>query len=434
MSTKSLDTRSIRPGTSAMSTTMAMRTTTMHPMLKGCGPDSSRFCKTYQSVELREPHKEGDIIRTVDKNTVEYEGSEATLIRQGSGQDRRAFDLDNVFDRFKSVRQASYFKAPVQSYYWYQMRYSYLISKQLLEGKYKPQPVDEFDLVERGKPRHIKANKVNDRVVNNVLERDILRPLTEPRLIYDNGASRKNFGTDHSRRRLEKHLHDAVINFGMSACILLSDIKNFFGSIDINLLLTQYRALITDDLYFETLERQIRAHNEGDVGLGLGSVISQNAGLYYFHRVDNYIKIVLGRKYYGRYMDDFYIICRDKEEAKELKKLISGYVLKETSLNLNVNKTQIVPLTREFTYLKFRYKVTPTGKVKKRQCKDTFIRERRKLKRFKNTDMSDEDIILQYKSWRGALAPNPFNEPRLLKTDKVFEAQYPHLVKYVDFS
>ena len=75
--------------------------------------------------------------------------------------------------------------------------------------------------------------------------------------------------------------------------------------------------------------------------------------------------------------------------------------------------------------MKFRYKVTPSGKVKKRQCNDTFKRERRKLKKFKNTKMTDEEILQAYKSWRGTVVTNKYNQPRLYKTDMVFKAEYP---------
>lgn len=52
--------------------------------------------------------------------------------------------------------------------------------------------------------------------------------------------------------------------------------------------------------------------------LGIGSQISQISGIYYPSKMDNYCKIVKGIKFYGRYMDDTYIIGNSKEELKSL--------------------------------------------------------------------------------------------------------------------
>lgn len=50
----------------------------------------------------------------------------------------------------------------------------------------------------------------------------------------------------------------------------------------------------------------------GDVGLGLGSQISQTFALASADRLDHYIKEVLRIKGYGRYMDDGYLIHHSK--------------------------------------------------------------------------------------------------------------------------
>lgn len=71
----------------------------------------------------------------------------------------------------------------------------------------------------------------------------------------------------------------------------------------------------------------------------------------------------------------------------------------------NLRKTQIVKLSRTFSFLKVRWTLTATGKVIKRLNPDTITRERRKLKKLKS--LLDEgkitmDIIeSQYQSWKG---------------------------------
>lgn len=85
--------------------------------------------------------------------------------------------------------------------------------------------------------------------------------------------------------------------------------------------------------------------------IGIGSQLSQIAGLLYPTRIDNYCKIVKGIKYYGRYMDDIYIIHHDKEYLKKLIDEIDN-ICKEYGIFLNRKKTQIIKLSRPFTFLK----------------------------------------------------------------------------------
>lgn len=107
--------------------------------------------------------------------------------------------------------------------------------------------------------------------------------------------------------------------------------------------------------------------------VGIGSQISQISGVYYPTRLDNYCKIVRGMKYYGRYMDDIYIIHESKEFLKGLLNDIRG-ICDEYGLFINPKKTQIVKLSHGFTFLKIKYSLTETGKVIERISKDSVVR------------------------------------------------------------
>lgn len=138
--------------------------------------------------------------------------------------------------------------------------------------------------------------------------------------------------------------------------------------------------------------------------VGIGSQISQICGVYFPTRIDNYCKIVKGMKYYGRYMDDVYVIHKDKEVLKELLVQVDA-LSKSLGLFINPKKTQIVKLSHGFTFLKIKYNLTESGRVIKRLVPKTITRERRKLKKYKKFlemgKMSYTDILNAYKSWRG---------------------------------
>lgn len=80
-----------------------------------------------------------------------------------------------------------------------------------------------------------------------------------------------------------------------------------------------------------------------------------------------------------------------------------------TNLGIFINhkKTQIFKLDKGFKFLKIQYRLTETGHLVRIPVKNTFVREKRKLKSFKrmldNGQMTFRDIQEQYKSWRGNL-------------------------------
>lgn len=66
-------------------------------------------------------------------------------------------------------------------------------------------------------------------------------------------------------------------------------------------------------------------------------------------------------KFYERYMDDGLIISRSKEKLREclaaLRRLCA-----EHGIKLNEKKTQIIKLTRGFTFLKVRFRYGKTAR------------------------------------------------------------------------
>lgn len=60
-----------------------------------------------------------------------------------------------------------------------------------------------FSIIERGKPRNIRACHINDRLVQNSLCEEILLPELTPQFIYDNCATLKNKGIDFALERVK---------------------------------------------------------------------------------------------------------------------------------------------------------------------------------------------------------------------------------------
>ena len=186
---------------------------------------------------------------------------------------------------------------------------------------------------------------------------------------------------------------------------------------------------IDDEEVIELLRHLIATFDTADNAgrsVGIGSQISQIAGIFYPTRIDNYCKIVRSVKYYGRYMDDTYIIHNDKQYLRELLHDIQQ-ICDELGIIINKKKTQIVKLSNGFTFLKMRYLITDTGKIIVIPCKASITRERRKLRKLKRFVLAGRitpaEIREQYKSWRGNLIKyNAYKSVR--STDALYKSLF----------
>lgn len=281
------------------------------------------------------------------------------------------------------------------------------LREDILKGTYKISPTNNFILNERGKIRNIESPAIRDRIIQKSLTKQILLPQLCPHLIYDNYASLKHRGVHFARKRFEIMLRDYINKNGTNGFILLGDIVKYFENIDHDILKEKLSKDIKNvsDEVLELIFYIIDCSSKFNKGLNLGSEVPQVFAIYYLNELDQYIKVVKSIKYYGRYMDDFFIIVKSKEKLLNLLKQIQ-LILKQLKLNLNLKKTHIIKLTHGFTFLQIKYNIL-SNKIIKRISHSKIVRERKRIKKFKqlldNKKMSIKDIENCYKSWRGSI-------------------------------
>lgn len=352
---------------------------------------------------------------------------------------KEMYNANSLWDGYLKARKDVGWKESVQKYEANLLLNICKTRKSLIDGTYTQKPMTEFKLCERGHVRHIKAQHVSDRVVQRSFNDNVLIPKTRPRLIYDNGASLKNKGLDFGRRRFEIHLRKAVRKHGTDAYILTMDFTKYYDNIRHNKVLEMYQSILESDEH-EFLKKILRdfqidvsymndtehancmnavfnaieyakipeslktRQKYMEKSLGIGNQSSQIVGIYYPHSIDNYCKTVLGIKFYGRYMDDTYIIMSNKEELLRVYADIQAMCSK-LGININKKKTRIRKLTGWITWLKINYKVKPSGGLIRKVHSSTFRRERRKIKQLHRLYLHGRITYCHalgcYKSWRG---------------------------------
>lgn len=311
------------------------------------------------------------------------------------------FSYENLFSAYRMCRKNVRWKSSTQRYIANAPLNVYTTYTKLHNGTFESDGFYEFDLFERGKARHIRSVSIQERVVQRCLCDFSLVPMMRRTFIYDNGASLTYKGYAFAVRRIDRHIRWHYRHYGNNGYVLLFDFSSYFDSISHELLEKIIRKEYTDERLIDLLMHFIKMF--GDEGLGLGSQISQVLALAAANGLDHFIKEDLGIKCYGRYMDDGYLIHHDKAYLQECMERIYQKC-KELGLKLNIKKTRIVPIRRDFQWLKIMFRLTESGYIVKRIWHKSVVRMRRKMKKLKRKMeaglLEQSDIRASYESWK----------------------------------
>lgn len=258
---------------------------------------------------------------------------------------------------------------------------------------YHPEPSSCF-IVEHPKKREIFAAHFRDRIVHHLYYM-YTHVLFENTFIRDNYSCIKGRGTHDGIERMKNKLQTVSCNYTKRCYVLKMDLTGYFmhinrqlvcdianasidkmakhwsdekgvrweEKIDIDFIknLTKVIAMNdpTIDCHFSCHrshwvglpESKSLFHTPEGCGLPIGNLTSQLFSNIYLNRLDQFVKTTLQCKYYGRYVDDFYIISEDKEFLHGIVPKIEEFLWDELRLKVNKGKTIFTTVNQGVEFL-----------------------------------------------------------------------------------
>lgn len=315
----------------------------------------------------------------------------------------KVIDFRNMYKSYRKSKTGKGFKKSSARFNIMALDGINALIKQLKDKTYKVSGYNEFKVYEP-KERVIKTTSFKDKVVQHSLCDNVLLPRLQEVFIYDNCAGQTGKGTLFGLDRLSEQMKEFHRRYKNDGYILKCDISKFFYNISHEQLKDMVEYYFSDkdicwlcNLFIDSTEGK---------GIPLGNQINQGLALLYLDGMDKLIKTELGIEFYGRYMDDFYLIHSDKQYLKYCLEVITEY-LKTLDLELN-GKTQIFPVKNGVNYLGFHTYITESGKVirklknqNKRNAQRKFVRMAKKVV---NGDLSVEKFYDSYSAWKNHIS------------------------------
>lgn len=307
-------------------------------------------------------------------------------------------DFGNMYAAFRKAKCGKGYKKSSARFNLAALDGINAIITQLQERTYRISDYTEFKVYEP-KERVIQTTSFKDKVVQHCLCDNVIMPRLSKVFIYDNCAGQKGKGTLFGLDRLSDQMQQFYEKYGMNGYILKCDIAKFFYNISHEQMKDIVRYHFGYDEGICWLCELFIDSTQGK-GLPLGNQINQGFALLYLDSMDKLIKCELGIEYYGRYMDDFYLIHPSKEYLKYCLDVITAY-LETLELELN-GKTQIFPFKNGVSYLGFHTYVTSNAQVIRKLKNQNKRNAQRKYLRMAKLAAAGKIPIEKYQSSYGA--------------------------------
>lgn len=251
--------------------------------------------------------------------------------------------------------------------------------EELISGDYKISRSIAF-VVEQPKVREIWAGTFRDRIVHHIIY-NRLAPRFYPRFIRNSFACIPERGALDGSNRLWAGMRSITRNWQRPSFYLQGDVRNFFVSIDKDILFSQLEPRIVEP-WLMNLTRQVVFHDPREncimkskpsafarvprhksllnaarnKGLPIGNLTSQFFANVYLDALDQFVKHTLRAKYYYRYVDDWVILGESPGELNKQFDSIQEFLRSKLALELHPFKMRIAPIYQGIDFIGYIHK------------------------------------------------------------------------------
>lgn len=230
------------------------------------------------------------------------------------------------------------------------------LHEELKSDIYKPLPVREHRIPKAGQPgktRKLGIPTIYDRVCQQALLNRLL-PIFDP--VFDDASFgyRKGRSTKDALGKIWGELNEG------NEWVVDADLRDFFGSVDHEKLITLVNQRVSDGRVLRLLRRMLKAgciasgnRLPTEQGAPQGGVVSPLLSNILLTPFDREMRRMGYRL--TRYADDWVVTCRTRSEAQAALR-VAAQILEKLGVELHVEKTQVVHVRHGFEFLGYKIK------------------------------------------------------------------------------